>query len=248
MTKITQAFIFAAGRGERMRPITDTIPKPLIKIRNKSIIDYTIEKLEKISSIKKIIINGFYLSDILGNHIKNLNNPKIIFSKEIEKIETGGGLIFASKEINYDEPILLINGDVLWQDKLEKSDLELLTKYWKSNNCDILLGLKKKEEYLGYDGNSHGGGDFNFDQKTGNLTRFLTSEMSHVFIGIQIINPKILQKPFVKNLGKCFSMSEFYKAATNENGNVENIKGIELQGKYFHIGTPDAVKMTESSL
>ena len=64
MTKnISQAFIFAAGRGERMRPITDTIPKPLVKIKNKSIIDYTIEKLNKISDIKKIIINGFYLTD-----------------------------------------------------------------------------------------------------------------------------------------------------------------------------------------
>jgi len=94
MTKnISQAFIFAAGRGERMRPITDTIPKPLVKIKNKSIIDYTIEKLNKISDIKKIIINGFYLKDQIEAHIKNLNNSKIIFSKEIEKIETGGGLI-----------------------------------------------------------------------------------------------------------------------------------------------------------
>ena len=80
MTNISQAFIFAAGRGERMRPITDLIPKPLVKINGKAIIDYTIEKLDKIPAIKKIIINGFYLSDVLAAHIKNLNNPKIIFS------------------------------------------------------------------------------------------------------------------------------------------------------------------------
>ena len=60
MTKITQAFIFAAGRGERMKPLTDSIPKPLIKIKNKAIIDYAIEKLDQISDIKKIIINGDY--------------------------------------------------------------------------------------------------------------------------------------------------------------------------------------------
>ena len=57
MTKITQAFLFAAGRGERMRPLTDTTPKPLIKIKDKSIIDYTIEKLDQISDIKTININ-----------------------------------------------------------------------------------------------------------------------------------------------------------------------------------------------
>jgi MurNAc alpha-1-phosphate uridylyltransferase len=249
MTKnISQAFIFAAGRGERMRPITDTIPKPLVKIKNKSIIDYTIEKLNKISDIKKIIINGFYLKDQIEAHIKNLNNSKIIFSKEIDKIETGGGLIFASNEINFNEPLLTINGDVLWKDSLGISDIKNLVNTWKECDCDILLGLKKKEEFLGYDGNIHGGGDFNFDQKTGNLKRFSNQEMSHVFVGLQIINPKILQQNFVKNLGKCFSMSEFYKATTQENGDVTRIKGVELSGKYFHIGTVDAIKMTEENL
>ena len=81
MTKITQAFIFAAGRGERMRPLTDNTPKPLIKINGKAIIDYTIDKLDRDPYIKKIIINGFYLSEQLEEHIKNLNNPKIIFSE-----------------------------------------------------------------------------------------------------------------------------------------------------------------------
>ena len=82
MTELTQAFIFAAGRGERMRPLTDTIPKPLVKIKNKAIIDYAIEKIDQIPSIKKIIINGFYLAPQIEKHVKKLNNPKIIFSHE----------------------------------------------------------------------------------------------------------------------------------------------------------------------
>jgi NDP-sugar pyrophosphorylase family protein len=59
MVEITQAFIFAAGRGERMRPLTDTLPKPLVKIKNKAIIDYTIEKLDQISDIKKLSLTDF---------------------------------------------------------------------------------------------------------------------------------------------------------------------------------------------
>lgn len=246
MTKITQSFIFAAGRGERMRPLTDTTPKPLIKIKNKSIIDYSIEKLDQIPDIKKIIINGFYLADQLEAHIKKLNNPKIIFSREVEKVETGGGLLFAKDKINFDEPLLTINGDILWQDEGLNSDIDLISKAWNHDECDILLGLKKTEDYLGYDGNIHGGGDFNFAD--GTLFRYSEQEMSHVFVGLQIINPKILNRAKKEVTGNCFSMSHFYKSAVGENGLLQRVHGIELKGKYFHIGTVDAVKMTEENL
>ncbi len=242
MTKITQAFIFAAGRGERMRPLTDLIPKPLVKINGKAIIDYTIEKLDKISEIKEIIINGFYLANQVEEHIKNLNNPKIIFSREVEKVETGGGLLFAKDKIDLNQPLLTINGDVLWQETNGVSDIKMICDAWEKNDCDILMGLKKTEDYLGYEGNKHGGGDFDFyDQK---LLRFSDKKMTHVFVGLQIIDPKILQKA----PSKSFSMSHFYKEAVDQNGLMQRVSGVELAGKYFHIGTVDAVKMTEENL
>ncbi len=246
MTKLTQSFIFAAGRGERMRPLTDSIPKPLIKIKNKSIIDYTIEKLDQISAIKKIIINGFYLADQLETHIKKLNNPKIIFSREVEKIETGGGLVFAKNKFDPAEPLLTINGDILWQDVGAISDIELLCNAWDASSCDILLGLKKTENYFGYEGNVHGGGDF--DLHGDQLFRFPDCAMSHVFVGLQIINPKILERAPRGENEKCFSMSHFYKSAVGEGGLVHRIKGVELAGKYFHIGTVDAVREVEEKL
>jgi len=240
MIKITQAFIFAAGRGERMRPITDLIPKPLVKIKNKAIIDYAIEKLDQISSIKKIIINGFYLADQMADHIKKLRNPKIIFSHEQEKVETGGGLVFASNQINFDKPLLTLNGDILWQDD-EKSDIEIMIKAWNSSKCDILLGLKKVEDYIGYEVNDYGG-DFNLSHEK--LFRFPEIKMTHAFVGMQIINPKILDNPPAKN----FSMAHFYKSAIGENGLLHRINGVELKGRYFHIGTPFAIKTVEDIL
>lgn len=242
MTKISQAFIFAAGRGERMRPLTDTIPKPLVKIKDKAIIDYTIEKLDKISDIKKIIINGFYLADQIENHIKKLSNKKIIFSHELTKVETGGGLVFARDKIDLDEPLLCVNGDILWQENGLISDIEILANKWNAKDCDILLGLVKKEEYFGYDGNPFGGGDFNL--KAGNLYRFPEKAMSHAFVGVQIINPKILQN----SPQQCFSMSYFYLAAVGETGLLHRIKGVELKGKYFHIGNIASIKNTERML
>lgn len=238
--KITQAFIFAAGRGERMRPLTDSIPKPLVKIKDKAIIDYIIEKLEQIPSIKKIIINGFYLSEQIKNHIKNLHNPKIIFSQELEKIETGGGLMFAKDKIDLNQPILLINGDILWQDSELKSDIEILLDAWNQNECDIVLGLKKKEKFLGYEGE----GDFNFDEKSGNISK--GNNLGYVFTGLQIVNPKILIEKAPPE--KCFSMSYFYKLATSANNEIKDIKAVEMNGKYFHIGTVAAIKQTEERL
>ncbi len=236
--KITQAFIFAAGRGERMRPLTDSVPKPLVKIKNKAIIDYLIEKLNRVPSIKKIIINGFYLAEQIEGHIKHLDNSKIIFSHEVEKVETGGGLLFARDKIDFNQPLLTMNGDVLWQEKDGVSDIDLMCDMWKSADCDMLLGLKKKEEYFGYDGN----GDFNFDAETLAIKRFADSKMSHVFTGLQIINPKILDVIFQK----CFSISHFYKVAESSNGILKNVKGVALGGEYFHIGTVGAVGVTES--
>lgn len=242
MTKISQAFIFAAGRGERMRPLTDSIPKPLVKIKNKAIIDYTIEKLDQIPEIKKIIINGFHLADRLEAHIKKLANPKIIFSREVEKVETGGGLVFAKDKIDLDSPLLTINGDILWKETGIISDIETLCKAWNPHECDILLGLKKTEEYQGYEGNTHGGGDF--DLSGNKLFHFPGSSMSHVFVGLQIINPKILERA----PEKCFSMSYFYKSAVGEGGLVHRVNGIELKGKYFHIGNMAAIKSTEDKI
>lgn len=242
--KITQAFIFAAGRGSRMQPITDTIPKPLVKINNKSIIDYSIEQLNQITDITTIIINGFYLKEQIAHHIENLHNDKIIFSSENTKIETGGALLFAADKIAQHQPILTMNGDILCQKNLAQ-DIHKLLDFWNKNKCQMLLGLKKKEEYIGYDSNEFGGGDFNLDHQTGQLTKLENCAMDYVFTGLQIINPQFLNQGHIKEFGNNFSLSKIYKSAIQEDKTLKDIKGIELDQTYFHIGTVQAIKNTE---
>jgi MurNAc alpha-1-phosphate uridylyltransferase len=235
--KLTQAFIFAAGRGERMRPITDSLPKPLVKIKGKAIIDYTIEKFLRISSLEKIIINGFYLSEQVEEHIRNWREPRLVFSRETSKVETGGGLVFAGGLIDYSKPLLCANGDVLWEDLVGKSDVELMVEAYGNRPCDILLGLKKVENYAGYEGE----GDFNL---SGCALLKAPLPLSHAFVGLQIIDPKILQKA----PSQCFSMSHFYKEAVGANGVLKGVEGVELDGRFFHIGTVDSIKKTEDLL
>jgi len=246
MTQITQAFIFCAGRGERMRPLTETTPKPLLEVKNKKILDYILEKLRVISSLEKIIINSYYLADEIEKYINSLNNPKIILSRELEKVETGGGLIYALDKININKPLLTMNGDVLWRDQNNFSDLQFLVDNFDINSHDFLLGLKKVEDFWGYDGNPQCLGDFDLIGKKlyrKNPQNEQKISMSHVYVGLQILNPKIL----LGNHEKCFSVAKFYKSAINSSNVLERVEGVELKGDYFHVGTPQHLALANDS-
>ena len=108
------------------------------------------------------IFNETYFVDIdeIEKYIRSLNNPKIIISRELDKIETGGGLIYALDKIDIDRPLLTLNGDVLWRNKNNFSDLNFLIDNFDISAHDFLLGLKKVEDYWGYDGNPQFRGDF----------------------------------------------------------------------------------------
>lgn len=245
MANIEQVFIFAAGRGDRMRPITDNIPKPLVPIKKKPIIEYILDKLEKIQSLKRVIINGFYLADEIEKFIIAKNNPKIVFSRETKKIETGGALVFAKNQIDLSKPLLIINGDVLWLDPdHQKTDIEFLHEKWNeilasNKSCDILLGLVPSNQYFGYDGQ----GDFYLGK---NNQIFIDKyPKSHAYVGMAIIDPQIIEKAPNQ---ECFSFSYFFKQKIDEISGLVSGKGVELRGKYFHIGTVDAINSTEQQL
>jgi MurNAc alpha-1-phosphate uridylyltransferase len=220
---VQQVFILAAGEGTRMRPLTNDMPKPLIKVNGKSMLDRILSKVNKLPKVDKIIINGFYLSSKVESHINSLNDKRIIFSKESEKLETGGGLLNEISLMDQTQPILIINGDVIWQDDLVLTDI---VDGFNKNDMDILLGLKHKDEFLGYSGD----GDFNMNQKNSDLSK----GNEFIYTGIQIFNPRILNN---KNLPEApFSLSYFFNSAKE---NKIKLKGLEVKGKFFHIGTPE---------
>lgn len=223
---IDQALILAAGRGERMSPLTDTIPKPLAKIKEKSMIDYIIEKISFLPAISKIVVNSYYLANILESHIKSLNNTKIIISHENKKLETGGGLLNALHLFDKNKPILIVNGDIFWVDE-NNSLLEKMIKNFDAEKMDILMALKPKEQFVGYEGK----GDFDLDAK-GNLTKNNSEYHSHTYIGVQIIHPRILENAPQE---ECFSLSYFFK-------DISRIKGLEMEEEIFHVGTVKDLK------
>lgn len=224
---ITQVLILAAGQGSRMRPLTDKIPKPLIQVNNKSMLDRILAKLDQLSEIKKIVVNGFYLSDKIEDHLDSLDDDRIIFSKEDKILETGGGLLKALPFFDKNKPILIINGDIVWQDDLA---LKKLIGSFNDEDTDILIGLKDKASFLGYDGK----GDFNVSDN-GSVSKGEVNEF--IYTGIQIFHPRILQDNELPPAP--FSLSYFFKDAQRKS---IRLKAMQMPGKFFHIGTPQALE------
>ena len=223
MNSINEAMIFAAGFGKRMLPLTKKTPKPLLKINNKSIISYQIERLIELN-FKNILINGHHLFQQLESELE-FYRPyvKIIYEKEI--LETGGGLLNLIKKgkfKNIRSPKLLINGDVFWRSK-KFCPIEMIIKNWKKK-MDLLLLLKKKEEVLGY----RGKGDFSFEDKNKKISRIIRCDENNnfMFTGLQIINPSIIQ-----NREEKFSLRDIFFESIIK----KKIYGLIDENDWFHI-------------
>jgi MurNAc alpha-1-phosphate uridylyltransferase len=221
---ITQAFIMAAGEGKRMLPLTKNMPKPLLKLGGVSMLENIINKVSAIGSIEKIIVNGYYLSHMIKNEIDSIGNKKVIFSQEVESLETGGALINSLKLIDVEQPLVIINGDTIWQEEDIQSPILKLAEKFNKKKFNIALGIKKKKDFFGYRGN----GDFACNgqilEKSENPT--------HCFVGAQIIKPRILLNSPVLP----FSLNYFYKESLSKSGIYQKIQGIKLDNNFFHIG------------
>lgn len=244
---IKQALILASGKGTRMKPITDTLPKPLVKINDITMLDRIIKHVEN-AGIEKIVINTFHLSEVLENHIKNLNNPKIIISHENEFMENGGAVVNALQYLD-DEPFITINSDTIWfeDDIQEYSNLQRLMQEFNPEKDDILMMLKKVEEFNGY--RAHGDFDYNSTMQTISRPHGSFERLPYAFIGAQAINPRIFKNKKLPELP--FNFNYFYFNSDTwqkTDGLLKRIRGIEHTGDIFHVGKVEDIKDTEDKI
>ena len=152
-----KAIILAGGRGKRLKPITDYVPKPLVPIKNIPIIEWQIKYLKKFG-IEEVIISTGYKQDMIKNYL-NLKkiNMKIIFSVEESPLGTGGAIKKAGKMIN-DKSFFVINGDIITNIDLKKlskkqnsiASIELQTKFGiLETKDDKIIKFKEKKEISG---------------------------------------------------------------------------------------------------
>ena len=230
MTDIKRAMILAAGFGVRLRPITDTTPKPLIKVLGRTLIDRTIDRLHE-GGIDTFVVNIHHLSEQIQKHLEKRIDVKILFSLEKKILETGGGIKKSLTKFG-NEPFFACNGDTLWLNGTQNA-VDRMVRQWDADKMDALLMLHSTVNAYGYEGL----GDFDLNP-LGMLSRRLEGEVSpYLFTGVQILHPRLFKSapegPFSLNLlfDKAIERSKLY--------------GIVHDGEWFHVGTPKALKEAE---
>ena len=233
---IKQAMVLAAGLGERMRPLTETRPKPLIAVGGAPLIDRILDGLAD-AGVEKVVVNTFYLADMLERHLAQRETPAIIVSRESERLETGGGVLHAIEHFG-DDPFFVVNGDALWLDGPVPT-LDRLEATWDDAGMDALLLLHSTVAAYGYNGR----GDFVVDPD-GRLTRRPEVEVSpYVFTGTQVMHPRLFGDDVRSGaLGSVFSLNALYDRALEQ----DRLYGMIHDGEWFHIGTPDALAEVEA--
>jgi MurNAc alpha-1-phosphate uridylyltransferase len=231
---IDTAMILGAGLGTRMRPLTDVVPKPLIRLNGRALIDHALDRLES-AGIVRVIVNVHYLAGQLEAHLKSRKSPQILISDERGALlDTGGGVVKAMPLLG-DKPFLIHNADTAWIEGIGGS-LSRLTAAWDGERMDSLMLLALAATSIGYDGH----GDFNMEA-SGILTRRRERvEAPFVFAGVSIAHPRL----FVDAPAGAFSLNRLWDRAIQ----ARRLFGARLDGIWMHIGTPEALAEAERRL
>ena len=235
MTKLVSdtAMVMAAGLGKRMRPLTASQPKPMVRVAGKPMIDHALDHLAQ-AGITHAIVNVHYLADVLEGHLQGRKSPKITISDEREQLlETGGGLIKAQSLLP--DPFFCLNSDNLWLDGPKNSFADL-SAAWDADKMDALLLLVPHKGAA----NFRGKGDFHMGPD-GRLRRRRSGRIApFIFTGIQLVSKRLLRDapegPFSTNL--------LWDRAIEEG----RLYGLTFAGRWFEVGTPQAIRPTELML
>ena len=229
------AMLMAAGLGKRMRPLTATRPKPLVKVAGQPLMDHALDRLEA-GGIRRTIVNVHYLADTVIAHVRARRSAmEIIISDERDRLlETGGGLMKAAPLLG-DAPFLCANSDNLWIDG-PRDTIAILADLWDDARMDALLLVVPHARATCHTGP----GDFHMDPE-GRLTRRKPSHIApFVFTGVQIMSPRLLRDP----PDDVFSTNVFWNRAIE----AGRLFGASHQGLWFDVGTPQAIPVVESMI
>lgn len=226
------AMVLAAGLGKRMRPITDTIPKPLVRVGGKPLIDWGLDALAD-AGVERAVVNVHYLADQVEHHLEGRENPVIVLSDERGiLLESAGGIIKALPLIGA-EPFFIVNADTFWIDD-DQSNLRRLAEVWDAERMDILLMVTAPERATGYEGR----GDFALDG-AGRLTRLGPDDGSpFIYAGAAIVNPRIFDGAIVEP----GSLNIYFNRAIA----TGRLYGMPMDGHWLTVGTPDAIGEAEA--
>jgi MurNAc alpha-1-phosphate uridylyltransferase len=229
----TKAMVLAAGLGLRMRPLTERMPKPLVPVAGRALLDHVLDKLGD-AGVSEAIVNVHYLPDQIIDHVAARAKPRVTISDERNQVlGTGGGVVKALPVLGQ-APFFLVNADTMWIDGV-RPNLARLAETFDPARMDILLLMAPTTSSIGYDGS----GDYAMLADGALRKRREHQVVPFVYAGAAIMSPAL----FAKAPKGEFSLTRMFDSANEQ----ERLFGLRLDGVWMHVGTPDAVQAAEEA-
>ncbi|WP_417433302.1 nucleotidyltransferase family protein [Hoeflea sp.] len=232
---IKTAMILAAGLGTRMRPITETLPKPLVEVAGKPLIAYGLEALGR-AGVSNIVVNVHYLAPLLVDWLSAWPGADIRISDETaELLDSGGGIVNALPMLG-NEPFLVLNADTFWLEEpgATPDNLARMMDRFDPESMDILLMTARLDQATGHTG----AGDFTIAED-GRLHRYKGDGDPVIYAGAIVLHPRIFKGISEKR----FSLNRCFDAAISQG----RLFGTAMRGHWLTVGTPEAIGEAEAA-
>jgi MurNAc alpha-1-phosphate uridylyltransferase len=228
------AMVFAAGLGTRMRPITDTLPKPLVRVGGRALIDHSLDRLAE-SGVERAIVNVHWLADQIETHLAGRRAPKILISDERSRLlDQGGGIKRALPMIGAD-PFLICNTDAFWIEG-PRSNIARLARTFDPDEMDIVLLVAGSAGAVGVDWP----GDFAMNHDGQLEPREPRHVAPFVYTGVGIVKPEL----FASETAEVFRLACYFHAAAAKG----RLYGVRLDGLWLHVGRPETIAEAEVAI
>lgn len=232
------AMVLAAGLGTRMRPLTDTLPKPLVPVGGKPLLDHVLDRLAEVG-VETAVVNVHFFADQIERHLAGRRRPGIVISDERGALlGTGGGVRKALPQLG-DGPFFLVNADTLWIDGV-RPNLARLAERFDPAAMDALLLMAATCTSVGYAGR----GDF-LMAPDGRLQRRAEREVApFVYAGVALLSPALFAEAAAQTSAESFALTRLFDRAEE----AGRLYGLRLEGVWMHVGTPEAIEAAEKAI
>lgn len=228
------AMVFAAGLGARMRPITQSLPKPLVKVAGKALIDHCLDRFAE-AGVARAIVNVHWLADQIEAHLAARAEPSIVISDERALLLDQGGGIKRALPLIGDAPFFLCNTDAFWIEG-PRSNLQRLAAAFDPERMDAALLVASSAGAVGVDWP----GDFSFDPDGRLQPREDRHVAPFVYTGVGIIKPEL----FAGEQQDVFRLAPFFFEAARKG----RLFGQRLDGLWLHVGRPESIAEAERAI
>ena len=229
----TTAMLLAAGLGTRMRPLTTSIPKPLLPLGGRPLIDHALDHLTE-AGVQTVVVNAFWQADRLAAHLATRTRPRIVLRRETALLETGGGVRAALDDLG-PAPFYIVNGDAFWLNGPHPA-LARLAEAFDPARLDVVLLVYRTAQVHA----DVGFGDFMVDKWGGLRRRTEREVVPYIYAGLQLVSPAL----FTGAPDGPFSMNLLWDRAIA----ADRARAVVHDGLWFHLSTPGDLSDAESAL